>query len=127
LRSGSDQSQGAVGGNALNTLGVLVCRVASVSSLSSRSNQAQSTLGGDTLGSVRIAVCRVASIGSLSSGGGCNKAQSTVCRNTLDTFRVLVCRVASIRQSKSLRSGEEREDGGSLEGVHVCGVDSKIW
>jgi hypothetical protein len=73
-------------------------------------------------------VCRVASIGSLSSGSGsgCDKTQSSVGRKTLDALRVLVSRVAGVRQSKSLRSGEEREDSGSLEGVHVDGVDLKI-
>jgi hypothetical protein len=64
-------------------------------------------------------MCRVASISSLSSGSGCNKAQSTVGGETLDALRVLVSRVACIRQSKSLRSGEEREDSGSLEGFEV--------
>jgi hypothetical protein len=37
-----------------------------------------------------------------------------------------VGRVACIRQSKSLRGGEEREDSGSLEGVHVDGIELKI-
>lgn len=75
-------------------------------------------------------MCRVASIRGLSSGSGCDEAQSTVGRQTLDTLRVLVGRVACIRKSKSLGSGEEREDSGGLEGVHLCGVGlccSKGW
>jgi hypothetical protein len=129
LRSRSNQAQSTVCGNTLDTFRVLVCRVASIGSLSSGSgcDETQSTVCRDTLDTSRVLVCRVASIGSLSSGSGCNEAQSSVGRNTLDTLRVLMSRVASIRQSKSLRSGEEREDSGGLEGVHVCGsVDSKI-
>jgi len=97
-----------------------VCRVAGIGSLSSRSDERKSAVGRDTLHVLGVAVCWVASVGSLGSGG--DQAQGTVGRKTLDTLRVLVGRVACIRESKSLGSGEEREDSGGLEGVHLCGV-----
>lgn len=69
----------------------------------------------------------VASVGSLSGSSGCNEAQSTVGGETLDTLRVLVGRVACIGESKSLRSGEEGDNGSGLEGVHLCGVGFCWW
>lgn len=99
-----------------------MCWVAGVGGLSSRSDERKSAVGRDTLDALGVLMGRVASVGSLSSGSGCDEAQGTVGRKTLDSLRVLVGRVACIRESKSLGSGEEREDSGGLEGVHLCGV-----
>ena len=54
-RSRSNQAQTTIGGNTLDTLRILVSRVASIAGgRRSRSDKAQSTLGRNTLGAVRV-------------------------------------------------------------------------
>ena len=127
---GSDEREGAVGGDTLDSFRILVSRIAGVSSAGGRSgrrHQRESTISRNARGSIRITVSWVAGktgARGLGSSGRSDERKGAVRRNTLDSLWILVGRIAGVRSRRGCnRAGEgtggtgcQSDEGGVAHG-----------